>query len=64
MIRLPQSDSSPSLLPDMTALLDVIFILLVFMMLTANVAPHLLELELPQVAAPADSVEVNTLTLD
>jgi len=63
VIQLPEMESSPSVLPDMTALLDVIFILLVFMMLTANVAPHLLELDLPQTAAPIESVEPNAITL-
>ncbi len=43
------SSSSPSLaFPDMTALLDVIFILLVFLLLTANVAPRALEVSLPE----------------
>ena len=50
-------------MPDMTALLDVIFILLIFMMLTANVAPQLLELDLPQESAPAKNVEENAITL-
>lgn len=63
MIQLPESSRSPSLMPDMTALLDVIFILLVFMMLTANVAPQLLELDLPQVAAPSELMEPNAITL-
>ena len=63
MIQLPAVDSSASLLPDMTALLDVIFILLVFMMLTANVAPHLLELDLPRASVPVDSVEPDAITL-
>jgi len=63
MIELPQGDNSPSLLPDMTALLDVIFILLIFMMLTANVAPHALELDLPKLAAPAIALEANNLTV-
>jgi biopolymer transport protein ExbD len=34
--------------PDMTALLDVIFILLVFLLLTANVAPKALQVNLPE----------------
>lgn len=63
MIQLSETQRSPSLMPDMTALLDVIFILLVFMMLTANVAPQLMELDLPQVAAPSEIVEPNAITL-
>lgn len=35
-------------LPDMTALLDVIFILLVFLLLTANAVPKVLQVDLPQ----------------
>ncbi len=43
------SAASPSLVfPDMTALLDVIFILLIFLLLTANVAPRALEVALPE----------------
>ncbi len=34
--------------PDMTALLDVIFILLIFLLLTSQVVPEALTLELPQ----------------
>ncbi|WP_461481286.1 ExbD/TolR family protein [Porticoccus sp.] len=63
MIQLPENSRSPSLMPDMTALLDVIFILLVFMMLTANAAPRLLQLDLPQAAAPSESVEPDAITL-
>lgn len=63
MIQLPESDQAPSLMPDMTALLDVIFILLVFMMLTANVAPQLLDVDLPQAEAPADTVSPDAITV-
>ncbi len=63
MIKLSEPQSSLSLMPDMTALLDVIFILLVFMMLTANVAPRLLEVDLPVAAVPASQVEANAITL-
>ena len=63
MIQLSETSRSSSLMPDMTALLDVIFILLVFMMLTANVAPHLLELDLPQTTAPLASADPNAITL-
>jgi biopolymer transport protein ExbD len=51
--------------PDMTALLDVIFILLVFLLLTANSEPRLLDIVLPE----ADSGQTskpsmqNTITL-
>ena len=63
MIELPQASNSGSFMPDMTALLDVIFILLIFMMLTANTAPHLLELELPEVAVPAQEMMPSAIIL-
>jgi biopolymer transport protein ExbD len=63
MIQLPESSTTPSLMPDMTALLDVIFILLVFMMLTANVTPQLLELDLPEASAPSEVVEPDAVAL-
>lgn len=49
MIVLPHSsaDSSSSSFPDMTALLDVIFILLVFLLLTANTATEIFDIDLP-----------------
>ncbi len=43
----PSSQSQLSVLPDMTALLDVIFILLVFLLLTANAVPKVLPVDLP-----------------
>lgn len=53
--------------PDMTALLDVIFILLVFLLLTANTAPAALEVALPtDESGQAESVtddEYITITL-
>lgn len=63
MIQISEYENKRSLMPDMTALLDVIFILLIFMMLTANVAPQLLEIDLPQATAPAKNVEANAITL-
>lgn len=47
MIRAPKKLHANSVFPDMTALLDVIFILLVFLLLTANVAPKVLPIDLP-----------------
>lgn len=40
--------SSSVTFPDMTALLDVIFILLVFLLLTANAVPKVLDVSLPE----------------
>lgn len=49
MIRLPAASSSHgNLLPDLTPLLDVIFIVLVFFMLTAQTPLLELPLQLPQ----------------
>lgn len=50
MIQLPaHKHGSPDIgFPDLTALLDVIFILLVFLLLTANVAPKALTVSLPE----------------
>ncbi len=47
-INASTANSSTLAFPDMTALLDVIFILLVFLLLTANVAPRALEVSLPE----------------
>ncbi len=52
MIRLPEdSDPQATLLPDLTPLLDVIFIVIVFLMFTANVAPLALPVDLPKQGA-------------
>lgn len=53
MIRLPAASSAQSnLLPDLTPLLDVIFIVLVFFMLTAQTPLLELPLQLPQSQEP------------
>jgi biopolymer transport protein ExbD len=64
----PSAHSSSNLVfPDMTALLDVIFILLVFLLLTANVAPRALEVSLPEEGSesskPLDVKDPITITL-
>ena len=60
-------DSKPSALPDLTALLDVIFILLVFLLLTANAVPKALKVALPtDELGQSEAVKVNnpiTITL-
>lgn len=65
--RSPVASSEQSLIPDMTALLDVIFILLVFLLLTANAVPHVLDVDLPQKgieqAHPADMERPISITL-
>lgn len=53
--------------PDLTALLDVIFLLLVFFILTANSVEHTLEIDLPKQGAdqakPVKNPETITLSL-
>jgi len=69
MIQLPANNhrSSDIGFPDLTALLDVIFILLVFLLLTANVAPKALTVSLPNKGAEqAETLEMEkpiTITL-
>ncbi len=59
MISRPRNDDfGSSLLPDLTPLLDVIFIVMVFLMLTANVAPQVLKVDLPK----DSSASTETLT--
>ncbi|MCX4026335.1 biopolymer transporter ExbD [Endozoicomonas sp. SM1973] len=57
MIQFSNEDdqSSGSFLPDLTSLLDVLFIVLVFFLLTANSAQLLLPIDLP--AAASESLE-------
>lgn len=47
MIKVQSRPAEYSGFPDMTALLDVIFILLVFLLLTANAVPKVLSVDLP-----------------
>lgn len=70
MIRLPQADGTQAnLLPDLTPLLDVIFIVLVFFLLTAQTPLMQLAVHLPQSrealpAAVASSDERMRVQLD
>lgn len=50
MIRLPESEREGilgDLLPDLTPLLDVMFMLIVFLILTANAVPFAVDVQLP-----------------
>ncbi len=47
MIKTPHSSNTQSLAPDLTPLLDIIFIVMVFLLLTASVKLESLEVELP-----------------
>ncbi|MTI13623.1 ExbD/TolR family protein [Sansalvadorimonas verongulae] len=67
MIRIANDDTAqPSLLPDLTPMLDVIFIVMVFLMLSVNVAPLALPVDLPTMGAEQAEVveEPNTLAVN
>ncbi|MBE3657169.1 biopolymer transporter ExbD [Vibrio navarrensis] len=65
MIKAPPPDNSPGLTPDLTPLLDIIFIVMVFLMLTAAVKLDSIDVDLPSsdsnTAAP---VEKQSLTIN
>lgn len=67
MIKTPQENSRNGLTPDLTPLLDIIFIVMVFLMLTAAVKLDSLDVNLPstesQAVADVDkqSITVNIL---
>lgn len=60
MIKVSQQANHNGLVPDLTPLLDIIFIVMVFLMLTAAVKLDSLEVDLPSVDSPAVSVVENT----
>ncbi|NMT93171.1 biopolymer transporter ExbD, partial [Vibrio alginolyticus] len=65
MIKVPQDNNRNGLTPDLTPLLDIIFIVMVFLMLTAAVKLDSLDVALPssdsQAVAEVDkqSITVN-----
>ncbi|MFV8457981.1 ExbD/TolR family protein [Vibrio owensii] len=67
MIKAPQDNSSHGLTPDLTPLLDIIFIVMVFLMLTAAVKLDSLDVNLPSTDSQAvtevdkQSITVNIL---
>ncbi|PMG54570.1 biopolymer transporter ExbD [Vibrio splendidus] len=67
MIKTPHSSQTQSLAPDLTPLLDIIFIVMVFLLLTASVKLESLEVELPSSdiknvsEVHKDSISVNIL---
>lgn len=68
MIKAPKEKRgsiASDLMPDLTPLLDVMFMLIVFFILTANTVPHTLDLTLPddtdQIARPIN--DPNTLNV-
>lgn len=70
MIRLPDSDREGilgDLLPDLTPLLDVMFMLIVFLILTANTVPFAVDVALPSdkqsISTAVEEEKTITLTL-
>ncbi|HHB1593345.1 TPA: ExbD/TolR family protein [Vibrio campbellii] len=67
MIKAPQDNHSHGLTPDLTPLLDIIFIVMVFLMLTAAVKLDSLDVNLPSTDSQAvaevdkESITVNIL---
>lgn len=62
MIRIPQNKKESiinDLMPDFTPLLDVMFMMLVFFILTANAVPYSLDVNLPE-----DSEEITQAVED
>ena len=57
MLPLHKPDTNPLVMPDITALLDVLFILLVFMLLTAAIKLDMLTVTLPTAGSEAQSIE-------
>jgi len=57
MLPLHKQDTNPLAMPDITALLDILFILLVFMLLTAAIKLDMLTVTLPTAGSEAQSLE-------
>ncbi|MEP8024321.1 biopolymer transporter ExbD, partial [Vibrio parahaemolyticus] len=53
MIKVPQDNNRNGLTPDLTPLLDIIFIVMVFLMLTAAVKLDSLDVALPSTDSQA-----------
>ncbi|MCY9870705.1 ExbD/TolR family protein [Vibrio barjaei] len=62
MIKVSQNHQQSSLYPDLTPLLDIIFIVMVFLMLTASVRLESLQVDLPTTESSAVS-EVDTQSI-
>ncbi|MGO2011840.1 MAG: biopolymer transporter ExbD [Pseudoalteromonas sp.] len=67
MLELPEKPNNSSLMPDLTALIDVLFILLVFLLLTAAVKLEMLDVTLPEVGsdnqAPLEQQKATVLSV-
>lgn len=65
MIKVSSNTSSVGLTPDLTPLLDIIFIVMVFLLLTASVRLESLDIELPSSDSQAVSeVDQESLTVN
>ncbi|MGR5219467.1 ExbD/TolR family protein [Vibrio parahaemolyticus] len=65
MINIRQTEKSGTLYPDLTPLLDIIFIVMVFLMLTASVRLDSLQVDLPVAdSAAASEVNVQSITVN
>ncbi len=65
MIKTPQDNSRHGLTPDLTPLLDIIFIVMVFLMLTTAVKLDSLDVNLPSSDSEvASSVEKKSITVN
>ncbi|MDG2786466.1 biopolymer transporter ExbD [Vibrio parahaemolyticus] len=65
MIKVPQDNNRNGLTPDLTPLLDIIFIVMVFLMLTAAVKLDSLEVALPSTDSQAVSeVDKQSITVN
>ncbi|WP_105902065.1 ExbD/TolR family protein [Vibrio gangliei] len=70
MIKSQTQQSSPSAVPDLTPLLDIIFIVMVFLMLTASVKLSSLDVQLPSTETSEikevdkQSITINILNQD
>lgn len=65
MIKVSQHRSSTSLTPDLTPLLDIIFIVMVFLLLTASVRLESLDVDLPSSNSQVVSeVDKESLTIN
>ncbi len=65
MIKVSQNQQQSSLYPDLTPLLDIIFIVMVFLMLTASVRLESLQVDLPTTESSAVSdVDTQSITVN
>lgn len=65
MIRIDAS-SEPSMLPDLTSMLDILFIVMVFLLLIVNIPVKTLEIDVPKTehSQPLASVSQSPITVN